>query len=638
MEGKEKPFDRGLLANIVDYSEDAIVSKNVDGIITSWNKGAERIFGYKANEAIGRPISILIPPDRVDEEPGILSRIKQGERVEPYHTLRRRKDGTFVDLSLQISPIRDETGKVVGASKIARDISEQMRSQERLRRSEERFRVTLGSIGDGVIATDTQGRVTFMNGVAEKLTGWSQQDALGVALDVTFRIVSELDRGVVENPVMRVLREGCVVGLGNHTILISKDGTERPIDDSAAPVRDAGGEIAGVVLVFRDASEKRDAQIAAMKLAAIVESSDEAIISKDLNGRITSWNKGAERIFGYTAKEAIGKPISFMSAEKEAEERKVLARIKNGEQVEHYETTRITKDGREIDVLVSVSAVKNPSTGRVIGASKIMQNISGRKKTERELVEAKRQLEVHAQRLESEVAERTAQLRETVAELEAFCYSLSHDMRAPVRAIQSYSEMVLADDEKKMTATSVDYLKKVVSAAERMDQLIQDVLAFTRLSREEIELGPVDVDSLVRDIIEERPELQRAKADIQVESPLLQVKGHAASLTQCITNLLDNALKFVPKGVKPQVHVRTEAHNGNVRLQIEDRGIGIEQEAQRRLFQMFQRIHSSEEYEGTGIGLAIVRRAAERMGGAVGLHSEVGRGSQFWVELPGINT
>src|SRR2546430_10689389 len=207
MEKKQNPSESGLLSAIVDSSEDAIVSKDLNGIVTSWNRGAERIFGYQAEEIIGRPVSILLPPDRVDEEPGILARISRGERVEPYETIRRRKDGSYVEISLGVSPLRDASGKVIGASKIARDISEQRRAQERLRRSEERFRVTLASIGDGVIATDTQGRVTFMNAVAEKLTGWRQQDTLGVPLENTFRIVSEMDRKPIAHTAAALLRE-----------------------------------------------------------------------------------------------------------------------------------------------------------------------------------------------------------------------------------------------------------------------------------------------------------------------------------------------------------------------------------------------------------------------------------------------
>jgi Bacteriophytochrome (light-regulated signal transduction histidine kinase) len=171
-----------------------------------------------------------------------------------------------------------------------------------------------------------------------------------------------------------------------------------------------------------------------------------------------------------------------------------------------------------------------------------------------------------------------------------------------------------------------------------MDQLIQDVLAFAKLSRQEITLQPIDVDMLVREIVQERPELQPEKAEIRVESPLHKMCGHSASLTQCVTNLLDNAVKFVAPGVRPRVRVYSEANNGKVRLCFEDNGIGIEKEAQRRLFEMFQRMHTGTEYEGTGIGLAIVRKSAERMGGKVGLESEVGRGSRFWVELEGVDT
>src|SRR5436190_19586 len=172
-----------FLAAIVDSSNDAIISKDLNGIITSWNQGAQHIFGYQPHEAIGRPISILIPPEHIQEEAYILDRIRRGERVEHFETVRRRKDGSEVEISLTVSPIRDAEGTVIGASKIARDITIQQRALEQLQQSEERFHVTLSSIGDGVIAIDEEGRVSFMNAVAEKLTGWRAPEAEGLELE-----------------------------------------------------------------------------------------------------------------------------------------------------------------------------------------------------------------------------------------------------------------------------------------------------------------------------------------------------------------------------------------------------------------------------------------------------------------------
>lgn len=251
----------------------------------------------------------------------------------------------------------------------------------------------------------------------------------------------------------------------------------------------------------------------------------------------------------------------------------------------------------------------------------------------RQLAEAQQALQKHADNLESTVLERTSRLRETVAELEAFSYSLSHDMRAPLRSIQSFSQFVVSDYGELLPAEAHDYLARVIAASRRMDQLIYDVLSYTRLSRQEIKIHAVDVTKLVSGIIRERPDLQSPQVELEIGA-LPSVQGNEASLTQCITNLLSNAVKFVAPGVKPNVRIYGVQNNGLVRITVEDNGIGIEQKNLGRVFELFERPHTGGRYEGTGLGLAIARKAVERMSGKIGVESQPGAGSKFWVELP----
>jgi PAS domain S-box-containing protein len=257
------------LSAVVESSDDAIVTKDLQGMIRSWNAGAARLFEYSASEVVGRPVTLLIPPEQQHEEAAILERLRRGERVDHFETVRLAKDGRRVDVSLTISPIRDRFGVVIGASKVARDITERKRAADALAAQREWLGRTLESIGDAVIATDADGRISFMNPVAERLTGWSSAAAHGRDSTEVFRIINEATRKPVESPVARVLREGTVVGLANSTILIAADGTERPIDDSGAPIRRRDGQIAGVVMVFRDISERRRTE--AERSAATVE-------------------------------------------------------------------------------------------------------------------------------------------------------------------------------------------------------------------------------------------------------------------------------------------------------------------------------------------------------------------------------
>ena len=269
------------------------------------------------------------------------------------------------------------------------------RAERRVAEQREVLRITLHSIGDAVIATDVQGRITYLSAVAESLTGWTQAEALGRPLDGVFRIVNEDTRHPVESPAARALREGVVVGLANHTVLIRKDGGECAIDDSAAPIRDDSGAISGCVLIFRDVTtlrhveRERASQLhTARLLASIIESSDDAIISKSLDGVIRSWNAGAERLFGHTADEAIGRHISLIiPPERIAEEDQIIASLKAGRRIEHFETERLRSDGRRILVSLTISPIRDDA-GDVVGASKIVRDVT----RQREIEQRERQL------------------------------------------------------------------------------------------------------------------------------------------------------------------------------------------------------------------------------------------------------
>jgi PAS domain S-box-containing protein len=239
--------------------------------------------------------------------------------------------------------------------------------------------VTLSSIGDAVITTDTQGRVTFMNPVAAAVTGWPEAEALGKDITEVFQIIHESTRQAVENPIAKVLRESTVMGFADHTLLIARDGVERPIDDSGAPIRAPHGSLLGVVLVFRDITERRRAEETRARLAAIVNSSEDAIIGKTLDGLITSWNQGAERMYGYMADEVIGQPIALLApADRPDEIPEILARLARGEAIENYETLRVRRDGQVFPVSLAILPLSDLN-GTIIGASMIARDITVQK-------------------------------------------------------------------------------------------------------------------------------------------------------------------------------------------------------------------------------------------------------------------
>lgn len=382
-------------------------------------------------------------------------------------------------------------------------IESHMRNVE-LAEQKEWFRITLSSIGDAVIVTDNVGHITFMNPEAQRMTGWKVEEALSKPLKSIFRIINENTRVIVDDPVDRVLRENKVIGLANHTVLISKSGVEWPIEDSAAPIHDQYSRISGVVLVFHDASALRRAH---------------------------------------------------------------------------------------------------------------------------------RTLQEYSSELAKKVEERTSSLRQAMEEMEAFSYTVSHDLRSPLRAMQGYAQALLEDYSTKLDESGKMYLQRIDSAAQRLDKLIQDLLAYTRLSRDRDELISVNLDALVREMLNQYPQFQKPRADVTIRDTLLPVFAREATLTQVISNLLDNATKFVSPGIHPKVEIWTEQIEGRIRINVRDNGIGIAPENQERIFKIFEQVHNPKSYGGTGIGLAIVKRAIENLGGNIGLESKLGEGSLFWIDL-----
>ena len=513
----------------------------------------------------------------------------------------------------------------VGANQTA-IVVQRRRAEHQVREQAERLRTTLASIGDAVITTDTEGRITNMNAVAESLTGWANAEAVGQPLDAVFRIVNEETRQPVENPATRALREGVVVGLANHTVLIGKDGTERPIDDSAAPIRDGEGHVVGCVLVFRDVTERRrlekqaiEQAEAARKLAAIVDSSEDAIISKTLDGIIQSWNAAAERIFGYAADEAVGRPITMLfPADRLDEEERIVARIRSGERVEHFDTVRLRKDGTAIPISLTISPIKD-GEGRIIGASKIARDITERK------------------RLEDELRQVAAELSDANRQKDEFLATLAHELRNPLAPLRNALQIIRLSPDRDAREQARSLMERQLG---QMVRLVDDLMDVSRITRGKVELRKerVQLSAVVGSAVEtSRPLIEQMGHELTVRLPKhpVVVDADPTRLAQVFANLLNNAAKYSDRG--GHIWLTAERQGSDVVVSVKDTGIGIPPDKLTSIFDMFSQVDRSLEKAqgGLGIGLTLVRRLVEMHDGRVEARSEgIGRGSEFVVRLP----
>lgn len=557
----------------------------------------------------------------------------------------RRTDGGLVPVFLTFNALPSDCGAAIGVlvtdltaqrhqeqlaaanQKLHASETQLQEQSELLHTERELLRVTLASIGDAVITTDTAGRITFLNGVAECLTGWRTVEAAGRSLDTVFQIVNERTRQTVESPATRALRDGVIVGLANHTVLITKDGSELPIDDSAAPINDNKGNVVGCVLVFRDVTARRQLEaenasrlVAAQLLASIVESSGDAIVSKSLEGIIQTWNTAAEQVFGYSAEQAVGRHISLIiPADRAGEESEIIARIQAGQRVEHFDTVRVRSDGRAIEVSLTISPIKDEE-GNIIAASKIARDITERK------------------RLENELQALAANLSEADRRKNEFLAMLAHELRNPLAPIRNAVEILrLTDGSSAVVKAASEMMERQVG---QMVRLVDDLLDVSRISRGKIELrrGRVELASAVNHAVEAaRPLVQFGEHDLTVTLPSepIFLDADPIRLAQVIGNLLNNACKFTDKG--GHIWLTVERDNDQAVIRVRDSGIGISPDQFSKVFDMFTQIDTSLERSvgGLGIGLTLVKNLVGMHGGTVEVKSGgVGQGSEFVVRLP----
>jgi PAS domain S-box-containing protein len=488
----------------------------------------------------------------------------------------------------------------------------------------ESLRTTLASSGDVVISTDAAGRVVFVNPVAQALLGVREADIVDKQLDDVFRIVNEFTRKPVESPVAQVLREGTIVAMANHTILLAMDGKEIPIDDSGAPIRDQSGAIQGTVLVFRDVTARRRAEETSRRLASIVQSSDDAIFSKDLSGVVTSWNRGAERIFGYPAEEMIGQSIAtIFPPDRKYELPAILLRIAQGERIEHHQTVRQTKNGELLSVSLTISPMLDP-LGRITGASVISRDITGQVRAADRLAQ-----------LNGDLQRSNEVLALTNQDLERFAFIASHDLQEPLRMITAYSQLLIKSYPGEFGSEASVFVANIVDGTTRMRDLLADLLAYTEIrGRDEEPLEIIDLNTVIENVRRNLKASIDENSAVLTHDPLPLLHAHRAHFQSLFQNLIGNAIKY-RSAQPPCIHISVQPVDGELRFTVSDNGIGIPAEYHKHIFEVFRRLHS-RKIPGTGVGLAICQRIVERYGGRIWVESQAGHGATFFFTLPNI--
>lgn len=725
-----------LYSAIIESSDDAIIAKRLDGVIIAWNPGAEHLYGFTAQEAIGSSIEIIVPEDRRNEIWTIIERIRNGERVHHFETIRMHKHGYLLDVSLTVSPVWSPDGQVSCVSIITRDITRQ-------KNADQLFRTIVEASPNGFIMVDDAGSIVLVNTEAERQFGYPRSELLGNPVDMlvpallrdthsqhragftadsaqrmmgsgrelhgmrkdgsTFpveiglnpihvsdgvhvlsaivdiskrveaeRIVRETEQKlstivdllpvgvaildqqrnmIYSNPALakivnlppgtpdmpeyrqrsyvqsdgtpmhpeefasnRALRQMETV-YDVETGIIKEDGTVTWTNVSAAPVNFSDWR---VVIVTTDVTERKNAQDNLRFQACLLENISDAIIATNLHDLITNWNAAAEELYGWTSEQALGMAMADVLRTEyvDTAAAQVQAELKQkgswrGEVI-HYRS-----NGSPLNILSSVAQLKD-AAGEIIGLVLVNRDITERKRTEMALLA------------------QTQELRRSNAELEQFAYIASHDLQEPLRMVASYTELLRERYSGQLDARADKFINYAVDGARRMQQLVNDLLSYSRIGTQGKAFEPTDTAFVLKRVLASIA-LRIRETNAQITyGHLPMVMADPIQIGQLFQNLISNAIKFCGDKA-PEIVVSAQQIDQKLwQFSVADNGIGIDSEYAQRIFQIFQRLHERNTYPGSGIGLAIAKKIVERHGGRIWFESEAGQGSTFYFTLPGV--
>ena len=527
-ERKEVEEELIRLAAIVESSDDAIFGKSLDGIITSWNSGAQRIYGYLPEEVIDGPVSLLVPPSHPDEVPNILATIRRGEHVDNFETVRQTKNGSLINVALTISPVKNAAGDIIAASTIARDITQRVEAETaEHRRSEEM--ATLFSVANILAQTSD-----FEDNLTELVASLAQ---ITTADHVSLWVPDEKEQGL--------------------TLLASVGSA---VQDLTPPVLSYTESVSGPAFQKGEPVIVNDYPSHPLASALAVDRGVRSLISLPLSAR----------------GDTIGVVVIF------------------SREAGFFTDERV----RFLTTVVS-------------GLGTLLQNA----------------------RLSQAIEKHAVELARSNAELEQFAYVASHDLQEPLRSIAGFTGLLERRYRGKLGEDADRFVTRIVVAVGRMQQLINDLLTYSRVGRGLQELTPTDSEALVR---EEISNLQAAITESEAVVSLDQLPTVTADgplLGQVVRNLIGNAIKYKGKEA-PRVHIAAKQQDNEWVFSVRDNGIGIEPQYNQRIFNIFQRLHTREEYAGTGIGLSICKKAVDYLGGRIWVESELGKGSTFYFTVP----